>query len=169
MATTPTNSTRREQARLIERYLRTLLTDEDREAMASAGYRPRSWDPDRVIPTWNPLAPCRDHERQRCYDCAPHRHPRHVQPWQDEIEASADQQADTFSLAVRLRVSNEVERLPIRERLIVRLHAVERYSFERVVFTLGQINAEYRMTDTHAHRLYWSALERIAALLWPDC
>lgn len=161
-------TSRREQARLIERYLRSLLTDEDREAVASAGYRPRSWDPDRVLATWNPLEPCREHERQRCYDCAPHRHPRHVPAWQDEVDTLTDRQADTFSLAVRLRVSAEVERLPRRERLIIRLHATEHYSFERVVFTLGQLSAEYRMTDTHAHRLYWTALERIAALIWPE-
>lgn len=149
-----------EQMGLIEAYLGALLTDEDREATASAGWRPHDWDPKRRRPSEASPAGA-----QAGQDWRPH--PRETPPWQAESDRILDELVENYPLYVRAGLPGLLRALPLPQQLIVDLHCRAKFPHERIADTLAWWGVEGygRSRVWHQHE---RALESLARGLWDD-
>lgn len=156
-----------ERVELLHRWLRVQLDDEDYAAMAGPGYRPRDWNPDRPIVYWNPFIPCKAHEQKNCRPCSPHRHPREVPVWQEEIDRLADLEAETFSLALRERARAALLELGWRERMVIELHCVRGLGFMAISIWRPAVGGQaLAVSHDTIWRLHAHAMRYMVRAVW---
>lgn len=136
-----------EQIRTIVDYLSDGRGDEDAEATASPGWRPRDWKPDGGT--------CTAKDCKETHDHSPH--PRNTPRWQSEIDGAVDR----WPKYVVVGVPRAINQLDTTTRLIVRGKTAMGLSFRKVGEMVGLSHPTVRVH-------YDAALERIAQEVWDD-
>jgi hypothetical protein len=136
-----------EQIKTIVDFLSDGRSDEDAEATASPGWRPRDWKPDG--------GPCSATDCKDTHDHSPH--PRHTPRWQSEIDGAIDR----WPRYVVVGVPRAINALDATDRLIVRGKTAMGLSFRKVGEMVGRDHKTVRVW-------YDRALEQIAYQVWDD-
>lgn len=136
-----------EQIKTIVDFLSDGRGDEDAEATASPGWRPRSWSPES--------GPCTADDCKTAHDHSPH--PRGTPRWQSEIDGDVDR----WPRYVVVGVPKAINDLGATDRLIVRGKTAMGLSFRKVGEMVGHDHKTVKVW-------YDRALEQIALAVWDD-
>lgn len=166
----------REQMYEIEAYLAAELTDDDRYATVSPGWRPKRWLNDRDQAERLERLHERRQERLKRGETPPPEpdrspHPRETPRYQSEVDSVVDEIASRWPLYMRQHLHALLLRLPYRERMSLELHCRAGYSFEQIAvrrWAAPGLRPGQGWSDTAICLAHKRALEQLARAIWDD-